>query len=161
MDKLQLLHILENDPRTSIADLADILNEKEETVAEGMKEMEKDKVICGYHTVINWDKTDENVCEAIIEVSAKPEKGRGYDRIAEKIARLPEVTDLYLMSGKNEFFVKVKDRTMRQVADFVGARLAPIDGVQATVTCFLLKKYKVDGVCLESDADDDDRIQIS
>lgn len=161
MDKLQLLHILENDPRASVADLADILNEKEETVAEGMKEMEGEKVICGYHTVINWDKTDENVCEAIIEVSAKPEKGRGYDRIAEKIARLPEVTDLFLMSGKSEFFVKVKDRTMRQVADFVGARLAPIDGVQATVTCFLLKKYKVDGVCLESDGDGDDRIQIS
>lgn len=161
MDKLELLHILENDPRASVTDLADILNEKKEDVSAAMSELENDKVICGYHTVINWDKTDENVCEAIIEVSAKPEKGRGYDRIAEKIARLPEVTDLYLMSGKSEFIVKVKDRTMRQIADFVGARLAPIDGVQATVTCFMLKKYKVDGVALEFSTDEDDRIQIS
>lgn len=161
MDKLELLHILENDPRASVTDLADILNEKEEDVSAAMNELESEKVICGYHTVINWDKTDENICEAIIEVSARPEKGRGYDRIAEKIARLPEVTDLYLMSGKSEFIVKVKDRTMRQIADFVGARLAPIDGVQATVTCFMLKKYKVDGVALEFSTDEDDRIQIS
>lgn len=161
MDELQLLHILENDPRTDIKDLADILNESEEAIIGKEQELEKDKVICGYHAVINWDKTNENVCEAIIEVSAKPEKGRGYDRIAETISQLEEVTDVYLMSGKNEFFVKVKDKTMRQVADFVGARLAPIDGVQATVTCFLLKKYKVDGVMMESGTDDDDRIQIS
>ena len=161
MNELKLLHILENDPRPNVTDLADILNESQQEVADTMERLENDKVICGYHTVINWDKTDENVCEAIIEVSSKPERGRGYDRIAEKIARLPEVTDLFLMSGKNEFFVKVKGKTMRQVADFVGSRLAPIDGVQATVTCFLLRKYKVDGVCLEFEQEQDDRIQIS
>ncbi len=161
MNELKLLHILENDPRPNVVDLADILNETPSNVEETMDRLEQEKVICGYHTVINWDKTDENVCEAIIEVSSKPERGRGYDRIAEKIARLPEVTDLFLMSGKNEFFVKVKGKTMRQVADFVGSRLAPIDGVQATVTCFLLRKYKVDGVCLEFEQPQDDRIQIS
>ncbi len=161
MDDLQLLHLLENDPRISTTDLADILNVTEEDVEKETSKLEQKKIICGYHTVINWDKTNEERTEAIIEVSAKPEKGRGYDRIAEKIARLDEVTDLYLMSGKSEFFVKVTGKTMRQVAEFVGSRLAPIDGVQATVTCFLLKKYKVDGVAMEFEETGDDRIQIS
>lgn len=161
MNSLDLLHILENNPASSVEDLADILNEDVHDVEAERKDLEKKKIICGYHTVINWDKTDEDVCEAIILVSAKPEKGKGYDRVAEKIARLKEVTDLYLMSGGSEFYVKVKDKTMRQVADFVGSRLAPIEGVQATITCFLLKKYKVDGVSMEFDAEKDERIQIS
>ena len=161
IDTLQLLHILENAPASSMEDLADILNEKEEDVKEETKKLEDQKIICGYHTVINWDKTDEDVCEAVILVSAKPEKGRGYDRVAEKIARLEEVTDLYLMSGGSEFYVKVKDKTMRQVADFVGSRLAPIEGVQGTITCFLLKKYKVDGISMEFEQEKDERIQIS
>lgn len=161
MDTLQLLHCLENDPAASVTDLADILNEKPQDVASEKARLEKEKVICGYHTVINWDKTDEERTEAIIEVAAKPERGRGYDRIAEKIARLPEVTDLYLVSGKSEFLVMVTNRTMRQVAEFVGQRLAPIDGVQSTVTCFLLKKYKVDGIAMEFEEEGDDRIQIS
>lgn len=161
MDELRLLHMLENDPAASAVDLADILDETPEAVENTKKDLEKRKVICGYHTVINWDRTNEDICEAVIQVSAKPEKGRGYDRVAEKIARLPEVTDLYLMSGGSEFYVKVKDKTMRQISDFVGSRLAPLEGVSATVTCFLLKKYKVDGVAMEFDKEEDDRIQIS
>lgn len=161
MNSLQLLHILENDPASRIDDLADILNESVENVKKEKNKLEEDKIICGYHTVINWDKTNEDVCEAVILVSAKPETCRGYDRVAEKIARLDEVTDLYLMSGENEFYVKVKDKTMRQIADFVGSRLAPVEGVQRTITCFILKKYKVDGINLEFEKEKDERIQIS
>ncbi len=161
MDELQLLRLIENDPRMSMTDLADILNVTEEDVTNELQRLEEKKIICGYHTVINWDKTNMEQTEAIIEVSAKPEKGAGYDRIADKIARLDEVKDLYLMSGRSEFFVKVTGKTMRQVAEFVGSRLAPIEGVQATVTCFLLKKYKVDGVAMEVEEAGDDRIQIS
>jgi DNA-binding Lrp family transcriptional regulator len=161
MNELKLLHLLENDPRISTADLADILNVTEDDVKGKMDELHQKKVICGTHTVINWDKTNEEVCEAIIEVSAKPEKGSGYDRIAETIARLPEVSDLYLMSGDAEYFVKVKGKTMREVAEFVGNRLATIDGVLSTATCFLLKKYKVDNVLMEFEEEGDDRIQIS
>ena len=161
MNSLQLLHILENDPASRIDDLADILNESVENVKREKKKLEEDKIICGYHTVINWDKTNEDVCEAVILVSAKPETCRGYDRVAEKIARLDEVTDLYLMSGENELYVKVKDKTMWQIADFVGSRLAPVEGVQRTITCFILKKYKVDGINLEFEKEKDERIQIS
>lgn len=161
MDELRLLHMLEDDPAMSITDLADILNESEADVEATKKSLEERKVICGYHTVINWDKTNEDVCEAVIEVSATPERGRGYDRVAEKIASLEEVSDLYLTSGRTEFFVMVKGKTMRQVSDFVGSRLAPIDGVTSTVTCFLLKKYKVNGRVMEFAEKGDDRIQIS
>ena len=161
MDELQLLHLLQQNPRASVTDLADILNEKPEDVLHKISSLEKNKVICGYHTVINWDKTNEDHCEALLLVSAKPEGGRGYDGIASKIARLPEVTDLYLMSGTTEFIVKLVGKTMREVADFVGARLAPLDGILSTQTCFLLKKYKVDGKAMEFKEEGDDRIQIS
>ena len=103
MDELQLLHILENDPRVSVSDLADILNEKEDDVVKAKAHLEKEKIICGYHTVINWDKTNKDHCTAIIEVSAKPERDVGYDKVADRIARYPEVSSLYLMSGKSEF----------------------------------------------------------
>ena len=83
MNSLQLLHILENDPASRIDDLADILNESVENVKKEKNKLEEDKIICGYHTVINWDKTNEDVCEAVILVSAKPETCRGYDRVAD------------------------------------------------------------------------------
>lgn len=161
MDELKLLHLLDEDARISTEDIADICNTDETEVRDTIAKLEKEKVICGYQTIINWDKTDEDTCEAIIEVTAKPEKGLGYDRIAEKIARLPEVVDLYLVSGTTEFLVKVKGKTMRQVADFVGSRLAPLDGVLSTQTCLMLKKYKVAGKTLEFKEEGDDRIQIS
>lgn len=149
MIDVKLLQILENDPRISTRDLADILNESETNVLEVKRRLEKDKVICGYHTVINWDKTNHDVVQAFIEVSSKPERDRGYDEVAMRIARYPEVKSLYLMSGKSEFLVLIDGKTMREVADFVGQKLAPIEGVTATVTCFVLKQYKIEGVVMD------------
>ncbi len=157
MDTLQLLKALELNPRISIADLADVLNASEEEVKAEKDHLEKTHVICGYHTVINWDKTNTDRVSAIIEVSAKPERDVGYDKIAQRIARFDEVTSLYLMSGNSEFMVFVEGQTMREIADFVGQKLAPIDGVTSTVTCFLLKKYKVEGVMMESEELKDER----
>jgi DNA-binding Lrp family transcriptional regulator len=161
MDELQLLHILENDPRVSVSDLADILNEKEDDVVKAKAHLEKEKIICGYHTVINWDKTNKDHCTAIIEVSAKPERDVGYDKVADRIARYPEVSSLYLMSGKSEFMVIINGKTMREVADFVGQKLAPIEGISATVTCFVLKMYKVEGILLDEEKPEDERLLVT
>lgn len=157
MDELAMLHLLENDPQISAEDLADALNEKKADVLRAKERLEKDKVICGYHTVINWDKTNDERCSAVIEVSAKPERDVGYDAIAERIARFDEVTSLYLMSGKSEFLVTIEGKTMREIGDFVGQKLAPIEGVTSTVTCFMLKKYKVEGMMLEEEPLKDER----
>lgn len=157
MDDVKLLKILENDPRISTRDLADILNETENNVLEVKRRLEKDKVICGYHTVINWDKTNHDKVQAIIEVSAKPERDKGYDNVAMRIARYPEVKSLYLMSGKSEFVVMIDGKSMREIADFVGQKLAPIEGVTQTVTCFVLKQYKIEGVVMDEKTYEDKR----
>ena len=162
MDQMKLLELLANNPRSSVTDLADILGEKEKDVEEGIRELEENKIICGYHTVINWDKTNNDHIDAMIGVSAKPERNSGYDKIAERIAKFPEVSSLHLMSGTSEFMVSVNAKTMREVADFVGQKLAPIDGVTQTVTMFVLKKYKVNGIQMDMDEEiEDDRQLIS
>ena len=157
MDDVRLLKVLENDPRISVRDLADILNETENNVLEVKRRLEKEKVICGYHTVINWDKTNHDKVQAIIEVSAKPERDKGYDNVAMRIARYPEVKSLYLMSGKSEFIVIIDGKSMREIADFVGQKLAPIEGVTQTVTCFVLKQYKIEGVVMDEKTFEDKR----
>ena len=121
------------------------------------RRLEKEKVICGYHTVINWDKTNHDKVQAIIEVSAKPERDKGYDNVAMRIARYPEVKSLYLMSGKSEFIVMIDGKSMREIADFVGQKLAPIEGVTQTVTCFVLKQYKIEGVVMDEKTFEDKR----
>ena len=157
MDDVRLLKVLENDPRISVRDLADILNETENNVLEVKRRLEKEKVICGYHTVINWDKTNHDKVHDIIEVSAKPERDKGYDNVAMRIARYPEVKSLYLMSGKSEFIVMIDGKSMREIADFVGQKLAPIEGVTQTVTCFVLKQYKIEGVVMDEKTFEDKR----
>ena len=157
MDDVRLLKVLENDPRISVRDLADTLNETENNVLEVKRRLEKEKVICGYHTVINWDKTNHDKVQAIIEVSAKPERDKGYDNVAMRIARYPEVKSLYLMSGKSEFIVMIDGKSMREIADFVGQKLAPIEGVTQTVTCFVLKQYKIEGVVMDEKTFEDKR----
>ena len=162
MDEMKVLDLLSLYPRASVTDLADILGEKEEDVENAKKNLEEKKIICGYHTVINWDKTNIDHVDAFIGISAKPERGRGYDKIAERIARFPEVSSLYLTSGSSEFLLNINAKTMREVADFVGDKLAPLEGVASTVTMFVLKKYKVNGVTMEMKTDiDDDRLPVS
>jgi DNA-binding Lrp family transcriptional regulator len=160
MDTSKLIDLLIDNPRATVTSLADILNDTEENVDGEIKKLENDKVICGYHTVINWDKTNNEHVDAIIGVQASSERGFGYDKVAEKIARYPEVSSLYLMSGGYEFFVNINARTMREVADFVGQKLAPIEGVTGTMTMFVLKKYKVHGVALDMESEIEDDRQI-
>ena len=162
MDEMKLLDVLSLYPRASVTDLADILGESEENIESSMKSLEEKKILCGNHTVINWDKTNIDHVDAFIGVSAKPERGRGYDKIAERIAKFPEVSALYLTSGTSEFLLSINAKTMREVADFVGDKLAPIDGVASTVTMFVLKKYKVNGVIMDMEPEiEDDRMPVS
>ena len=160
--RAKLLKLIEKNSRIDVPVLAEKLDVSEETIVNEMAAMESEGIICGYHTVINWDKTNIDHVDAFIGVSAKPERGTGYDKIAERIGKFPEVSSLYLTSGTSEFLLSINARTMREVADFVGEKLAPIDGVAATVTMFVLKKYKVNGVMLDMKAEvEDDRQLIS
>ena len=154
----ELLKLLENNARYEIKDLAAVLNEDEETVKNNIKELEDKQVIAGYHTIINWEAADVEISKAIIFVNCVPERVAGYDKIAERIAKYPEVESLYLISGKAEFVLQVNGKNMREVSNFVAHKLAPTEGVNGTETMFVLKEYKKNGVDLNSDKEDGERL---
>ncbi len=149
--QVELLNVLENDARRSVKDLAEMLAENEADIASQLTEMEKQKVICGYHTLINWEKTASERVTALIQVNVTPERGKGFDKIAERIYRFDEVRSVYLMSGGYDFTVIVEGATMKEVAMFVAKRLAPLESVRGTATHLILKRYKDYGTVLEPD----------
>ena len=126
-----------------------MIGTNEAFVANEIAQMEKDNIICGYHTLINWDKTSDEKVSAIIEVRVTPQRGQGFDRFAERIYNYPEVKDLYLMSGGYDFPVIIEGRTLKEVSMFVSEKLATIEGILSTATHFVLKKYKEHGTTLE------------
>ena len=111
-------------------------------------QMEKEKIICGYHTLIDWEKTGEEQVVALIEVKVTPQRNQGFDRIAERIYNYPEVNAVYLISGGYDFLITLKARTLKEVSEFVSGKLAPLDAVLSTATHFVLKKYKDHGAVL-------------
>ena len=152
MKDIELLSLLETNARLSVRDLSDILLEEEENIIQRMDSLEKRKIICGYHTVINWDKASRGrKVMAIIEVGVTPQRDYGYDKIAKTIARYPEVDTMYLLSGKSEFMCMVYGKSMYDVASFVADKIACIDAVKSTVTLFVLKQYKESGIILEDE----------
>ncbi|MFV0393699.1 MAG: Lrp/AsnC family transcriptional regulator [Coprobacillaceae bacterium] len=162
MEEKLLLSLLENNAILTVTDLSMALNESEEAVASTIKELENRKVICGYHTLINWDRTNQEAVKALIQIRTNPERDYGYDRIAEKIYRFPEVDTMYLLSGETEFLVIINGKTMQEIAKFVGSKLAPIDAVTGTSTLFVLKQYKKNGVCFDEEQDkDDERLVVT
>ena len=144
-----ILKILENDARVTDKQIATMTGRSAAEVNEAIGRAEKDRVILKYKTVVNWDKveSDEQVW-ALIEVKVKPEPEAGFDSIAERIARYEQVRSLYLASGTYDLLLVVVDKTEHKVADFVSQNLAHIDGVEGTVTHFVLKRYKEDGEIL-------------
>ena len=143
----KLLKLLEEDATLTAEQLALMLSKEVGEVKELIYKYEKDGVILGKKTIIDWDKTDSETVNAIIEVKVTPQRDRGFDRIAEKIYNYPEVKSLYLMSsGGFDFTLLLEGKTMREVATFVTQKLAPIDSVTATATHFVLRKYKDKGV---------------
>ena len=118
----KILTFIEKNSRIDIKELAIILGEDELSVANELAAMEADHVICGYHTLINWDKTDIEKVTALIEVSVTPQRGQGFDKIAERIYNYPEVNAVYLISGSYDLLVTIEGRTLREAAQFVSAR---------------------------------------
>ena len=147
--KTRILELLEKNAKVSIEDIANELNASKEDVIKAIGELEADKVICGYSTIINWDKITDQKCNALIEVKVTPQRGTGFDRIADRISRFDEVDSIYLISGGYDFMVIINGKSMKEVSSFVFNKLATIDYVQSTATHFVLKKYKDHGVLLE------------
>ena len=155
-----LLNLLERNARISEKDLAAILGTDEETVRKEIEKLENEHVICGYNTLVNWAKTGEEKADAFIEVKVAPQRGVGFDQIAERIWQYPEVNSIYLMSGGFDFGVFIRGKSMREVAMFVSEKLSTIDGVLSTSTQFILKNYKDHGMVIESPKKDE-RIELS
>ena len=138
-----LLQLLEDDCTLTHAQLAAATGMAEDEVAAAVAQYEKDRVILGYKAIIDWDRTHREAVTALIEVSVTPQRGEGFDRIAQRIYQYDEVESLYLMSGgSHDLTVIISGRTLKEIAHFVGEKLAPIEGVTGTATHFILKKYK-------------------
>ncbi len=142
----KILKLLEDDATLTAKQLAIMLEKEEGDIKKAISAYEKDGVILGYKTIIDWDKTDREYVTALIEVKLTPQKDLGFDRVAEKIYGHPEVQSLYLMSGAYDLAVFIEGKTMKEVAYFVAQKLAPIDSVISTATHFVLRKYKDKGV---------------
>ena len=150
-----ILAVLEKNSKIDLSDLAALLGSTEAEVANEIAYMEKERVICGYHTLINWDKTSNEKVTALIEVKVTPQRGLGFDSIAERIYNYSEVHAVYLMSGGFDFALIIEEKTMKQVASFVSDKLAPLEAVLSTSTHFVLKKYKDHGTVLDASQSDE------
>ncbi len=144
MDKL--LSLLNQDARFTTKQLADMTGMSEEDVAAKIRQLEKDGVIIGYKTMINWEKTDKESVIAMIEIKTTPQKGMGFDEIAKRISKFSQVENVFLMSGNYDLSVIISGKTMKDIAFFVSEHLAPMEEVLSTSTSFVLKKYKEQGM---------------
>ena len=146
----EILYYIEKNSRANLGELAVLLGTDEVTVANEIAEMEKDKVICGYHTLIDWDKAGVELVTALIEVRMTPQRSQGFDKIAERICNYPEVQAVYLISGGYDLLVSLEGKTLKEVSQFVSEKLSTLDSVISTATHFILKKYKDHGTILSS-----------
>ena len=151
----EILNILDKEKgNVSRAKIAQMLGMEEKEVADKIEKMEKEHVIVGYKTIVNWDKTDKDVVVALIELRITPQRGEGFDKVAERIYKYPQVKSLYLMSGAYDLAVTIEGKSMKEVALFVAQKLAPMDSIISTATHFVLKKYKEEGIVFEDDEKD-------
>lgn len=146
--RIQILNYIEKNCKVDTKELAILLGTDETTVLNEISAMEQEKIICGYHTMIDWDKAGVEQVNALIEVHVTPQRGRGYEKIAERIYNYPEVSSVSLISGAYDFLVTLEGKSLMEVSRFVSEKLSPIDGVMSTATHFILKKYKDHGTIL-------------
>ena len=144
----QILQIIEKNSRVDICELAVILGTEEINIANELKKMEEEGIICGYHTLIDWEKTNIEKVSALIEVRVTPQRGQGFDNIAERIYKYPEVNAVYLISGGYDLLVSLEGKSLKDVSLFVSDKLSTLDSVLSTATHFILKKYKDHGTIL-------------
>lgn len=150
MDEIrrQILRYIEKNSRVDLGELAVLLGVDEVTIANEMAAMEKEKIICGYHTLINWEKTGAEFVTALIEVRVTPQRERGFDKTAERICNYPEVEAVYLISGGYDLLITLEGKTLLEISRFVSEKLASMDEVVSTSTYFILKKYKDHGTSM-------------
>ena len=158
--RTEILKYIETNSRVDLGELATMLGTDEVAVANEMAQMEKEKIICGYHTLIDWDKAGADKVTALIEVRVTPQREQGFDRIAERIYNYPEVQSVYLISGAYDLMVILEGKTLKEVAGFVTNKLSTLDTVISTATHFILKKYKDDGIIL-SKKNKDERMLVT
>ncbi|MBP7059249.1 MAG: Lrp/AsnC family transcriptional regulator [Lachnospiraceae bacterium] len=156
----KILNYIEKNSRIDLKELATILGESENEVINALQDMEDNHIICGYHTLINWDKAGIDKVTAMIEVRVTPQRGMGFDKVAKHIYNYPEVTSVYLISGGFDFMVIIEGRTLKEVAEFVSSKLAPLESVLSTKTNFILKLYKEHGTIMSEDRLDE-RMKMS
>ena len=156
----ELLELLERDHTLTPSQLSVMLGKPEAEICAAIKKLETDKVIVKYHTVINWDKVCSDTVTAVIAVKITPQREVGFDSIAERIYRFPEVKSLYLMSGSFDLLVTIEGSNLKEIAQFVATRLSTIEGVVSTTTHFMLKKYKETGVII-NDKEEDRRLMVT
>lgn len=139
----QLLGIIEKNSRIDLKELAVILGVEEVDVVNELAAMESEGIICGYHTLIDWDKTSLDKISALIEVRVTPQRGQGFDNIAERVYKYPEVNAVYLISGGFDLLVTLEGRNLKEISSFVSEKLSALDGVLSTATHFILKNIKI------------------
>ena len=151
----EILTFLEKNSRIDLKELAIILGSDEISIANEISKMEQEKIICGYHTLIDWDKTSKEKTTALIEVRVTPQRGQGFDSIAERIYNYPEVQSVYLISGAYDLLVILEGKTLKEIAGFVSDKLSTLPSVLSTATHFVLKKYKDHGTIFAKKAKDE------
>ncbi|MBR6391275.1 MAG: Lrp/AsnC family transcriptional regulator [Lachnospiraceae bacterium] len=156
MDNIReaILTTIEKNSRIDLNELAIRLGTDEVSVANALESMESEGIICGYHTMIDWDKTSIDKVSALIEVRVTPQREEGFDRIAERIYNYPEVTSVYLISGGYDLLVSLEGKSLKEVSQFVSEKLSTLDTVISTATHFILKRYKDHGTIMNTRTED-------
>ena len=157
----KILTFIEKNSRIDLNELAIMLGVDEASVVKELEAMENERIICGYHTPIDWDKAGIEKVTAMIEVRVTPQRGMGFDKIAERIYNYPEVNSVYLISGGFDLMVTLEGKTLREVSQFVTDKLSTLDQVLSTKTNFILKKYKDHGTVMTGPAKKDERTMMS
>lgn len=155
--KEELLSIIEKNSRIDLKELAQMLGVSEIDAANEICALEKDGVIGGYHTLINWEKTNIEKVTALIEVKVTPQRGQGFDKIAERIYNYPEVKSVYLISGGYDLMVTIEEKSLKEISNFVTDKLSTLDRVLSTATHFILKKYKDHGTIMNKANNEEER----
>ena len=157
----KILTFIEKNSRIDLNELAIMLGVDEASVVKELEAMENERIICGYHTLIDWDKAGIEKVTAMIEVRVTPQRGMGFDKIAERIYNYPEVNSVYLISGGFDLMVTLEGKTLREVSQFVTDKLSTLEQVLSTKTNFILKKYKDHGTVMTGPAKKDERTMMS
>ena len=151
----ELLTVIEKNSRIDLKELAVILGVNEQAVLDELANLEKEGIICGYHTLIDWDKTSVEKVNALIEVRVTPQRGQGFDKIAERIYNYPEVKSVYLISGGYDLLVTLEEKSLKEISAFVSDKLSTLESVLSTATNFILKKDTDHGTILDKKNEDE------